>query len=128
MFQRKLDETTKLLRELQEAQNERLSTRPPPNMICLLGPSYREMHLGMWYLVESEPPGQPRNTGVGSLSLLQGIFRTQEWKRALLHCRQVLYHLSYQGSPLFMEEQQQNQKQTLKNLFWLTLDLSTKST
>ncbi|KAM6223741.1 bromodomain-containing protein 7 [Rhynchocyon petersi] len=45
MFQRKLDETTKLLRELQEAQNERLSTRPPPNMICLLGPSYKEMHL-----------------------------------------------------------------------------------
>ncbi|XP_042824462.1 bromodomain-containing protein 7 isoform X2 [Panthera tigris] len=45
MFQKKLDETTRLLRELQEAQNERLSTRPPPNMICLLGPSYREMHL-----------------------------------------------------------------------------------
>ncbi|XP_006897173.1 PREDICTED: bromodomain-containing protein 7-like [Elephantulus edwardii] len=45
VFQRKLDETTKLLRELQEAQNERLSTRPPPNMICLLGPSYKEMHL-----------------------------------------------------------------------------------
>ncbi|XP_054389872.1 bromodomain-containing protein 7 isoform X3 [Pongo abelii] len=45
IFQKKLDETTRLLRELQEAQNERLSTRPPPNMICLLGPSYREMHL-----------------------------------------------------------------------------------
>ncbi|EDL11056.1 bromodomain containing 7, partial [Mus musculus] len=45
VFQRKLDETTRLLRELQEAQNERLSTRPPPNMICLLGPSYREMYL-----------------------------------------------------------------------------------
>ncbi|XP_066206038.1 bromodomain-containing protein 7 isoform X1 [Saccopteryx leptura] len=45
VFQRKLDETTRLLRELQEAQNERLSTRPPPNTICLLGPSYREMHL-----------------------------------------------------------------------------------
>ncbi|MBZ3890085.1 Bromodomain-containing protein 7 [Sciurus carolinensis] len=45
VFQRKLDDTTKLLRELQEAQNERLSTRPPPNMICLLGPPYREMHL-----------------------------------------------------------------------------------
>ncbi|XP_049719662.1 bromodomain-containing protein 7 isoform X1 [Elephas maximus indicus] len=45
VFQRKLDETTKLLRELQEAQNERLSTRPPPNTICLLGPSYREMLL-----------------------------------------------------------------------------------
>lgn len=46
VFQRKLDETTRLLRELQEAQNERLSTRPPPNTICLLGPSYRELHLG----------------------------------------------------------------------------------
>ncbi|XP_019361236.1 PREDICTED: bromodomain-containing protein 7 isoform X1 [Gavialis gangeticus] len=45
IFQRKLDETTKLLRELQDAQNERLSTKPPPNMICLLGPSYKEMHL-----------------------------------------------------------------------------------
>ncbi|NXF07180.1 BRD7 protein, partial [Smithornis capensis] len=45
IFQRKLDETTKLIRELQDAQNERLSTKPPPNMICLLGPSYREMHL-----------------------------------------------------------------------------------
>ncbi|KAM8773804.1 bromodomain-containing protein 7 [Rhynchonycteris naso] len=44
-FQRKLDETSRLLRELQEAQSERLSTRPPPNAICLLGPSYREMRL-----------------------------------------------------------------------------------
>uniref|UniRef100_A0A8C0HN76 Bromodomain containing 7 n=1 Tax=Buteo japonicus TaxID=224669 RepID=A0A8C0HN76_9AVES len=50
IFQRKLDETTKLLRELQDAQNERLSTKPPPNMICLLGPSYREMHLGKYTL------------------------------------------------------------------------------
>ncbi|KAM9607557.1 bromodomain-containing protein 7-like isoform 2-T2 [Trichechus inunguis] len=45
VFQRKLEETTKLLRELQEAQNERLSVKPPPNRICLLGPSYREMRL-----------------------------------------------------------------------------------
>ena len=34
-------------------------------------------------------PGQ--NTGVGSLSLLQGIFPTQESNRGLLHCRQILY-------------------------------------
>ena len=26
----------------------------------------------------AEPPGKPKNTGVGSLSLLQGIFPTQE--------------------------------------------------
>ena len=47
----------------------------------------------------SEPPGKPMNTGVGSLSLLQGIFPTQESNQGLLHCRQILYQLSYQGSP-----------------------------
>ena len=43
-------------------------------------------------------PGQ--NTGVGSPSLLQGIFPTQESNQGLLHCRQILYQLSYQGSPI----------------------------
>ena len=38
-------------------------------------------------------------TGMGSLSLLQHIFPTQELNRSLLHCRQILYKLSYQGSP-----------------------------
>ena len=47
-----------------------------------------------------EPQGKPKNTGVGSLSLLQRIFPTQESIRGLLHCRQILYQLSYQGSPL----------------------------
>ena len=41
-------------------------------------------------------PGQ--NTGVGSLSLLQEIFLTQELNQGLPHCRQILYQLSYQGS------------------------------
>ena len=40
----------------------------------------------------SEPPGKLKNTGVGSLSLLQGNFRTQESNWDLLHCRQILYH------------------------------------
>ncbi|XP_061078126.1 bromodomain-containing protein 7 isoform X2 [Conger conger] len=44
-FQQKLDQTTLLLRELQEVQNERLSTKPPPNIICLLAPSARELQL-----------------------------------------------------------------------------------
>ena len=39
-----------------------------------------------------------QNTGVGSLSLLQGIFLTQESNWGLLHCRRILYQLSYQGS------------------------------
>ena len=38
-------------------------------------------------------------TGVGFHSLLQGIFPPQESNPGLLHCRQILYHLSHQGSP-----------------------------
>ena len=47
----------------------------------------------------AEPPGKPKNTGVGSLSLLQLIFLTQESNQGLLHCRQILYQLSYEGNP-----------------------------
>ena len=39
-----------------------------------------------------------QNTGVGSLSLLQGIFPTQGLNPGLPHCRRILYQLSYQGS------------------------------
>ena len=47
----------------------------------------------------SEPPGKSKNTGVGSLSLLQGIFPTQGSNWGLLHCRWIPYLLSYQGGP-----------------------------
>ena len=46
-------------------------------------------------------PGQ--KTGVGSLSLLQGIIPTQGSYPGLLHCRQILYQLSPQGSPRILE-------------------------
>ena len=46
-----------------------------------------------------EPTGKPKNIGVGSLSLLQGSFPTQKSDQGLLHCRQILYQLSYQGNP-----------------------------
>ena len=46
-------------------------------------------------------PGQ--NTGVGSLSFLQGIFPTQGSNTGPLHCRQILYQLSYQRSPRILE-------------------------
>ena len=39
-----------------------------------------------------------KNPGVGSLFLLQGIFPAQELNWGLLHHRQILYQLSYQGS------------------------------
>ena len=43
-----------------------------------------------------DSPGQ--NTGVGCHALFQGIFPTQGSKPGLPHCRQILYHLSHQGS------------------------------
>ena len=51
----------------------------------------------------AEPQGKPKDTGVGSLSLLQQIFLTQELNQCLLrllHCRRILYPLSHLGSPL----------------------------
>ena len=42
-------------------------------------------------------PGQ--DTAVGSLSLFQQIFPTQESNQGFLHCRRILYQLRYQGSP-----------------------------
>ena len=52
----------------------------------------------------AETPGKPKNTGVGSLSLRQGIFPIQESNRGLLHCRRILYQLSSQGSPMNKSE------------------------
>ena len=46
----------------------------------------------------SEPAGKPKNTGMGSRSLLQGIFLTQELNQGLLHRRQILYWLSHRGT------------------------------
>ena len=50
---------------------------------------------GLYNLWDS--PGQ--NTGLGSLSLLQGIFPTQGSNPGLLHCRWILYQAEPQGSP-----------------------------
>ena len=52
----------------------------------------------------AEPKGKPKNTGVGSLSLLQEIFPTQGSNPDLLHCRRILYQLSYQGSLVGLRE------------------------
>ena len=50
-----------------------------------------------WRIPGMGDPGQ--NTGVGSLSVLQGIFPTQGLNPVLSHCTWILYHLSHQGSP-----------------------------
>ena len=46
----------------------------------------------------AEPQWKPKNTGVGGLSLLQGIILTQGSNQGLLHCRRMLYQITYQGS------------------------------
>ena len=48
-----------------------------------------------------DSPGQ--NAGMGSLSLLLGIFPTQGSNPGLPHCKQILYHLSHQGSTRILE-------------------------
>ena len=53
----------------------------------------------------AEPQGKPKNTGLSSLSLLHQIFPTQESNWGLLHCRQILCQLSYQGSSLSRSHQ-----------------------
>ena len=51
------------------------------------------------YSLPAEPQGKYKNTGVGSVYLLPWIFPTQELNWGLLHHRQILYQLSYQGNP-----------------------------
>ena len=50
-----------------------------------------------------------KSIGVGCHSLLQGIFSTQGSKPGLPHCRQILYHLSHQGSLCCSHTQRQTQ-------------------
>ena len=54
---------------------------------------------GLLHCLPAELQAKPKNTQVGSFFLLQRIFPTQESNWGLLHCRQILYQLSYQGSP-----------------------------
>ena len=74
------------------------SGHPSPGDIPNPGIEPRSLALQVDSLL-AEPQGKPKNTGVSSLFLLQQILPTQEATRGLLHCRQILYQLSYQGSP-----------------------------
>ena len=78
--------------------NPEIQPRSPPGALPNPEIQSRFPTLQVDYL-PSEPPGKPKNTGVGSPSLLQGIFPTQESNQGLLHCRQILYQLRYPGSP-----------------------------
>ena len=70
----------------------------------LLGSSLHGMLHGLLparLLCSWNSPG--KDTGVGCHSLLQGIFQTQGLILGLLHCRQIVYRLSHQGSPVTYE-------------------------
>ena len=70
----------------------------------------------------AEPLGKPKNAGVGSLSLLQGIFLTQKSNWGLLHCMWTLYQLSYQGIPRQWGDEVSGEG-VRKQLFLLTMAL-----
>ena len=66
----------------------------------------RSVMSGSLDTMDCSPPGssvheilQARILGVGCHALLQGSFWTQGSNPCLLHCRQILYHLSHRGSP-----------------------------
>ena len=75
-------------------------------VLSLVAPSCPTLHDPM----DCSPPGSfvhedspGKNTGVGCHALLQEIFLTQGSNSGLPHCRQILYHLSHQGSPRITE-------------------------
>ena len=70
---------------------------PPPQDLPNLGIKPRSPVLQEDSL-PSKPLGKPKNTRVGSLSLLQGTFPIHERNWGLLHCKQILYQLSSEGS------------------------------
>ena len=72
---------------------------PAPGDLCNLRIEPRSPTLQADSL-PAEPPGKTKNTGVGKPSLFQGIFQTQESNWGILHCRRILYQLSFQGNSL----------------------------
>ena len=74
------------------------------DVVCLVAQSC----LTLCNPMDSSPPGSPvhgdspgKTTEVGCHALLQGIFLTQGSNPGLLPCRQILYHLRHQGSPIW---------------------------
>ena len=75
-----------------------LDSKSQPNYYnCIVSPLWKLLSRVWLFVTPWNSPGQ--NTGVCSLSLLQGIFPTQGLTSGLLHCGQILHQLSQKGSP-----------------------------
>ena len=68
---------------------------------------FTQSYLILWDPMDCSPSGSSihgdspgKNTGVGCHALFQGIFPTQGSNPDLPHCKQILYHLRHQGSPI----------------------------
>ena len=75
------------------------SGEPFPSPGDLPNPGIKPRYPALQADSPAEPQEMPKNTGVGSLYVLQWIFLTQKLNWGLLHCRWILYQLSYQGIP-----------------------------
>ena len=85
------------IQSMEFSRPEYWSRQPFPSPGDLPNPGIKPRSPAVQADSSAEPQGKPKNTGVGSLSLLQRIFLTQESNWALLLCRQTLYQPSYQG-------------------------------
>ena len=84
------------------------TTEPPGKPIIMMKVKVKFAQLcptlcdPMDYTCDSPWDSTAQNTGVGSLSLFQGIFPIQGSNPCLPHCRQILYQLSHKGSPIMI--------------------------
>ena len=85
------------IQSMEFSRPECWSGQPFPISEDLLNPGIESTSPTLWAdSLPAEPQRKPKDTGVSSLSLLQQVF--QESNPGLLHCRWVLYQLSFQGS------------------------------
>ena len=81
-----------------------ISAYPFPSPGDLTNPGVKPRFPALWAdSLPGEPQGTPKNTRVDKLYPLSRIIPTQELNHSLLHCRWILYQLSYPGSPFLVQ-------------------------
>ena len=104
--------TPQTVQSMEFSRPEYLSGQPFPSPGDLPNPGIKpRSHALQVDSLPAEAQVKPKNTGMGSLSLLQLIFPTQELNQGLLHCRWILDQQSYQGSSNHIKCQLRSEKQ-----------------